>query len=63
VAEFVDVFFEDIVKGICGDLDDFLTLRKRLQSGYLILMKDASYAYEQAKERAQASASEAEQGA
>lgn len=56
VAAFVDAFFEDIVKGICGDVDDFLTLRKRLQSGYLILMKDAGYARWQAKKAAQASA-------
>ena len=61
VAEFVDVFFQDIVKGICGDIDDFLTLRKRLQSGYLILMKDAGYARWQAKKAAQATASEVEE--
>lgn len=61
VAEFVDVFFEDIVKGICGDVDDFLTLRKRLQSGYLILMKDAGYAHWQAKKTTQATASEVEE--
>lgn len=61
VAMFVDVFFEDVVKGICGDIDDFLTLRKRLQSGYLILMKDAGYARWQAKKAAQATASEVEE--
>ena len=61
VATFVDVFFEDVVKGICGDVDDFLTMRKRLQSGYLILMKDAGYARWQARKAAQAIASEAEE--
>jgi hypothetical protein len=60
-AEFVDVFFQDVVKGICGDMDSFLTLRKRLQSGYLILMKDAGYTRWQAKKATQAIASKAEE--
>jgi hypothetical protein len=49
------------VKGICGDKDDFLTLRKRLQSGYLILMKDAGYARWRAKKTSQATSSKAEE--
>lgn len=60
VADFVGTFFEDVVKGICGDVDDFLTLRKRLQSGYLILMKDAGYARWQEQKAAKNTASEAE---
>jgi len=40
VQAFVDAFMQDIVHGICGDTANFLLLRKRLQSGYLIQMKD-----------------------
>jgi hypothetical protein len=40
VRQFTDAFFRDIVHGICGDIANFLLLRKRLQSGYLIQMKD-----------------------
>jgi CRISPR type I-D-associated protein Csc3/Cas10d len=37
-------FVDDIVHGICGDTTNFLMLRKRLQSGYLIQMKDLALA-------------------
>jgi hypothetical protein len=40
VRAFVDAFMRDIVYGICGDTTNYLLLRKRLQSGYLIQMKD-----------------------
>jgi hypothetical protein len=40
VRAFADAFMRDIVQGICGDTTNFLILRKRLQSGYLIQMKD-----------------------
>ncbi len=42
VRAFADAFMRDIVRGICGDLTNFLILRKRLQSGYLLQMKDLS---------------------
>jgi len=40
VRAFADAFMRDIVHGLCGDTTNFLMLRKRLQSGYLIQMKD-----------------------
>lgn len=40
VRAFADAFIHDVVQGICGDTSNFLMLRKRLQSGYLIQMKD-----------------------
>lgn len=40
VRAFADAFLDDIVYGLCGDITNFLILRKRLQSGYLIQMKD-----------------------
>jgi len=40
VRAFVDAFMRDIVHGICGDTGNYLLLRKRLQSGYLMQMKD-----------------------
>lgn len=40
VRAFVDAFMRDVVHGICGDTTNYLLLRKRLQSGYLIQMKD-----------------------
>lgn len=40
VRAFVDAFMRDVVHGICGDITNYLLLRKRLQSGYLMQMKD-----------------------
>jgi len=42
IHSFVECFVTDIVYGICGDVATFLMLRKRLQSGYMIQMKDLS---------------------
>lgn len=44
VRAFADAFIDDIVYGLCGDITNFLLLRKRLQSGYLIQMKDLALA-------------------
>jgi hypothetical protein len=43
VRAFADAFMRDLVHGICGDMTNFLMLRKRLQSGYLIQMKDLAF--------------------
>lgn len=40
VRAFANAFLDDIVYSLCGDITNFLILRKRLQSGYLIQMKD-----------------------
>jgi hypothetical protein len=40
VRAFTEAFIRDIVQGICGDITNYLLLRKRLQSGYLIQMRD-----------------------